>query len=917
MTDFMGMNLEFKDFDRLLKQEELVEEPVPIEVFVQDKKYLGLPPLSPIQLEIVRHSTQIYKQHTLIKLMGEEKGAEWYKRYTDNEVICMLGKGSGKDHCSRISIAYTAYLLHCLRDPLGYYGKATGVYVDLLNLAVNAQQAQRVFFEPLKNLLLSSPFFNEVGFEPRVSEIFFFSRPVRCFSGHSESEGWEGYEVMTVVLDEISAFKALGYNTPVLTPNGWVKNGELIVGDYVIGKNGKKVEVVGVYPQGVKEVYRVSFEDGAYVDCSEDHIWNVFEYSDGRRVSNKNIQLKNFKSIRLNSGNRQYRYSVPVVDPVEFEVAQELKIDPYLLGILISEGSLNSNGVRFSNGDSEVIEKIRSLLPSGYSLNKIGDYDYSIVYAGSGNPIKDALREYGLLGTVSNSKFIPDLYLFASVEDRKKLLAGLMDGDGTYSRGQGSYTTVSERLKNNLVELCRGLGGVPTSSKQKSWSVNHGVRKNASDKWMICPRVPFNPFSLSRKASKWKPHRRSLRKTIVDVQKLDTAEEMVCIKVANEDGLYVVNDYVVTHNTDMELRGELRSKGSASAIYNMSKLSVMSRFPEVGKVILLSFPRYKGDFIQQRFFSARDKQEPKTWSIKAATWEVNPTIKREDLESEYIRNPIEARARFECDPPNMEDAYFRDPDSVRKAFSYHDDPIDENGVYKPWFNNKDNHIRFIHIDLGLKRDRAALAMSHCAGFKEVKTSMGVETLPIINVDLVYSWEATPGNEINFASVRTLIVDLCRRFDVAKVTFDRWQSIEMVQSLKSQGINADFHSVKKSDYDTLMTSIYDKRLRGYWNEILVEEELLKLRLFANNKIDHPNGGSKDLADAVAGSVFSTVENIAVETEIEIEVWYPGEVDEDEQNFGNVRVYDPVDNKFVPAYQKSTVEPEGIGKWLEQI
>jgi hypothetical protein len=576
MTDYMGMNLEFKDFERLLKKEELVEEPVPIEVFVQDKKYLGLPPLSPIQLEIVRHSTQIFKKHTLQKLMGEVAGEEWYKKYTDNEVICMLGKGSGKDHCARISIAYTSYLLHCLRDPLGYYGKATGVYVDLLNLAVNAQQAQRVFFEPLKNLLLASPYFNEVGFEPRVSEIFFFSRPVRCFSGHSESEGWEGYEVLTVILDEISAFKI-----------------------------------------------------------------------------------------------------------------------------------------------------------------------------------------------------------------------------------------------------------------------------------------------------------------------------------------------------DAELRGDVRSKGSASAIYNMSKLSVMSRFPEVGKVILLSFPRYKGDFIQQRFFSAQQKSEPKTWVIKAATWEVNPTIKREDLESEYIRNPIEARARFECEPPNMEDAYFRDPDSVREAFSYHDDPIDEDGVYKKWFNNKDNHIRFIHIDLGLKRDRAALAMSHCSGFKEIKTSMGIETLPIINVDFVYSWEATPGNEINFASIRSMIVDLCRRFDVAKVTFDRWQSIEMVQSLRAQGVNADFHSVKKSDYDTLMTSIYDKRLRGYWNEILVEEELLKLRLFANNKIDHPGGGSKDLADAVAGSVFSTVENMSMETEIDIEVWYPGEVDDDEQSFGNVRVLDRGEGKFLPGYSKQTIEPEELGTWIDQI
>ena len=579
MSDFLGINLNYDDFDKLLKQDELVEIPVSIETFVTDKKYLGLPSLSPIQLEIVRHSTQILKLPTLIKMYGEEAGTKWYKDYTDNEVICMLGKGSGKDHCARISMAYTVYLLHCLRDPLNYYGKARGVYIDLLNLAVNAQQAQRVFFEPLKNLLLGSPYFNSVGFEPRVSEIFFFSRPVRCFSGHSESEGWEGYEVMSIILDEISAFK-----------------------------------------------------------------------------------------------------------------------------------------------------------------------------------------------------------------------------------------------------------------------------------------------------------------------------------------------------TDAETKGDHRSKGSASAIYNMSKLSVMSRFPEVGKVILLSFPRYKGDFIQQRFFNSREKNEPKTWSIKAATWEVNPTIFREQLESEYIRNPIEARARFECEPPTMEDAYFRDADLVRKAFMYSENPINEEGEFKDWFNNKDGHVRFIHIDLGLKRDRSALSMVHCAGFKEVKTSMGVETLPVVNVDLIHSWQAKPGEEINFSSVRQMIVDLCRKYDVGLVTFDRWQSVEMIQSLKAQGINANFHSVKKTDYDTLMTTIYDTRLRGYWIELLVEEELLKLRLFNNNKIDHPNSGSKDLADALAGSVFNCIQNMVMDTEVDIEIIGTDreyEYDEDMPEFGSTQLYNGSTKELSLMDQKSSISADDIEGWLETL
>jgi hypothetical protein len=269
----------------------------------------------------------------------------------------------------------------------------------------------------------------------------------------------------------------------------------------------------------------------------------------------------------------------------------------------------------------------------------------------------------------------------------------------------------------------------------------------------------------------------------------------------------------------------------------------------------------------------------------------------------------------------MEDAYFRDADLVRKAFSYGEDPIhEEDGTFKKWFNGTDGHTRFIHIDLGLKRDRAALCMSHSPGLKEIKTSMGVETLPVVNVDLVYSWEASHGEEINFSSVRQMIVDLCRKFQVGLVTFDRWQSVEMIQSLRAQGVNADFHSVKKTDYDTLMTSIYDTRVRGYWNELLVEEELLKLRLFNNTKIDHPSSGSKDLADAVAGSVFTCMQHMANDTEVEIEILSPDkewEYLEDFEEYGTVTVYNGPNGKKTPGYGSQQIDIMENERWIESI
>jgi hypothetical protein len=592
--DFYGANLDFDDFDRLLKNEDLNEEPVPIQRFVTDKKYLGLPPLSDIQVEIARHITQIFKPETLSVLMGEQEGIDYYNRYTVNEVICQLGKGSGKDHVSRVSLAYISYLLHCLRDPLEYFGKAAGVYIDLVNLAVNAKQAQQVFFDPLKNLLLASPWANDVGFEPRVQEIFWFDRPVRMFSGHSEAEGWEGYEVLTVVLDEISAFK-----------------------------------------------------------------------------------------------------------------------------------------------------------------------------------------------------------------------------------------------------------------------------------------------------------------------------------------------------TDVELKGQLRNKGSASEIYEMARASITSRFPSVGKVVLLSFPRFKGDFIQQRYKSVLDDlaeqggvlldekfgnrggyREAQSWALKAATWEVNPTRHKEEFENEFRRDPIMARARFMCEPPEMVDAYFRDPESVRAAFRFKQPPIDEEGRFREWFTGSDEHPRYVHVDLGLKRDRAAICMVHSPGFKQIKTLGGVENLPVIEMDYIQSWKAEDNSEIPFAAIRSTITELTRRFTVVSVTFDQWNSADMIQSLRALNINADLHTVAKKDYDTLSTAIYDGRLRGYWNEILVEDELLKLKLINNTKVDHPTTGSKDLADSVAGATFMCVSNLSSDFEIDIEILQ--EVDYDVLTSYDA---DGASKTIIGSSGKSSNKeravPEDIKDWLQII
>lgn len=183
--------------------EDFEEEPVKIEEFVQSEKYLGLPPLSEYQYQLVKALSQIYKYDTLVTLYGEKYASERW-RQTYNEIIMQLGKGSGKDYCSTIGVAYIVYLLLCLRDPAPYYGKSSGNNIDIINIAINADQAQRVFFENFKELIEKCDWFNG-KYDPTQNAMKFIKN-INVYSGHSEREAFEGYNTLVVILDEISGF---------------------------------------------------------------------------------------------------------------------------------------------------------------------------------------------------------------------------------------------------------------------------------------------------------------------------------------------------------------------------------------------------------------------------------------------------------------------------------------------------------------------------------------------------------------------------------------------------------------------------------------------------------------------------------------------------------------------------------------
>ena len=563
---------DFSVFLEALEEDAFEEKPVDIEEFVTE--YLSLPPLSEYQYTMIKASTQIYKKETLIKLYGEEEGSKRWSQ-TCNEVIFQLGKGSGKDYTSTIACAYVVYLLMCLKDPARYYGKPPGDSIDIINVAVNAVQAQQVFFKGFKNRITRCRWFDG-KYNEKVGSVEFI-KSITVHSGHSQRESWEGYNLLFAVLDEISGF-----------------------------------------------------------------------------------------DLDSTSGNEQAK--------------------------------------------------------------------------------------------------------------------------------------------------------------------------------------------------------------------------------------------------------------TASAIYKMFRGSVDSRFPQFGKLVLLSFPRFKNDYIQQRYNEVVAQKEiimrkhkfkvdvdlpdgiegnefeieweedhiinyavPRVFALKRPTWEINPTIKIEDLAMNFYSDPVDALSRFACMPPDAIDAFFKSREKIEKAFNNLNLALDTENRFKDWFQPDDEKIYYVHVDLAQKHDHCAVALAHVDSWVTMKMAGAMtDAAPKVVVDAIRYWTPTSDKSVDFTEVKDYIISLKHRgFNIRRVTFDRWNSFDMMEQLKAQGINCEILSVAKKHYEDMALVIMEERLSGPFIQLLIDE-LLQLRIVKKDKVDHPRKGSKDLADATCGAIYNAI-SLTPKGDNEVQVY----------------TYDGFDEEVVPA------------------
>ncbi len=368
---------------------------------------------------------------------------------------------------------------------------------------------------------------------------------------------------MFILAARPSMGKAQPLDAQVLTPTGFVRMGDLRVGDDLASVDGEPSVVAGIYPQGERQVYRVRFADGRSTECCDEHLWSVrYRDWDGPRV----LPTSKLREMLTKARYRNRLFVEPFAG--EFGEHAELPVDPWLLGALIGDGNMKGTAIRFSSADPAIIERVTVLAEElGLAVTKLRGYDLRLVRkpaiegAAGGvrlrvNPLKAALEGLGLWDRGADTKFIPERYMAAPARDRRALLAGLIDTDGwVESWGSVRFATASRTLADQVVSLTRSLGGSGSWTRKRTSYTYEGVRREGLPAYVCNLQLPDASTLglLSAKGERAAGGReRQRRLNIVAIEPTRVCETR-CIAVSHPSRLYVTDDYIVTHNTAFSL----------------------------------------------------------------------------------------------------------------------------------------------------------------------------------------------------------------------------------------------------------------------------------------------------------------------------------------------------------------------------
>lgn len=350
--------------------------------------------------------------------------------------------------------------------------------------------------------------------------------------------------------------------TNVLTPKGWVKMGDLRVGDLVCTPFGKPSKILNIFEHEKKDIYRLTTLDGRQADCGLEHLWAVRTETQlgcyrKRQDIRRNLSVVETSQIinRIRDGKEYY---IPNPRAIEFD-KKEFAIPPYILGVLIGDGcitesawSSSKNRLMLANQERDIIERV-AIESAAHKIVCGESYNSVYIHSIKSESYYDYLHKEGLT-VKSYDKFIPKEYLFGSIEQRRELLAGLFDTDGTIDKNCSFiYSTTSCRLKDDVIALCRSLGYKAsfTDRVHDKFTKGHEYLITVQTNDFICKS---EKHKRRYEEASSKQYKNGNYKRLNDHSRIKSVEyvgvfDARCIYIEDDMHLYIIDDYLTTHNT--------------------------------------------------------------------------------------------------------------------------------------------------------------------------------------------------------------------------------------------------------------------------------------------------------------------------------------------------------------------------------
>lgn len=345
---------------------------------------------------------------------------------------------------------------------------------------------------------------------------------------------------------------------------------------------------------------------------------------------------------------------------------------------------------------------------------------------------------------------------------------------------------------------------------------------------------------------------------------------------------------------------DTEEKSNAKEVRDMLRNRQTSRFGlKAGLAFTISSARYEGDVMDSLYKNNLKMHGVDVYCTKKKTWEVKdpkkmsektfdfvakyddegkPSVVWENIPIDFRKssteNPEKFMRDFACVPSLTLEPFDRDAQViVRNRNNDRENPLREDGSFKDWFYAEHTHPCFFHIDLAKNKDACGISIGHQEGFVEIPDEEGGKSdkVPRVVADLIMRITAPKGGEILFSDVRQVLYSMKERgFRIKMGTFDGWQSIDSIQILNKRGIKTELFSIDRTTeaYDTLKSLLhlnaidyypYEVRLADGEKAFILEKEYMNLEMIKSKKVDHPEGGSKDVTDSFSGMVRNVVKH----------------------------------------------------------